>query len=87
MQLKVFSLKKKKKGIKGFTKNLTQCNNKGNQTIVGPLGPLCLVRGQEEEGGEVWVVLSPAPAGTSPEQQESLPSWPQCWAPCVTVEQ
>lgn len=45
-----FLIKKKKKEYKDLQKTLTQCNKKGNQTLVEPLGPLHLVHEQKEGG-------------------------------------
>lgn len=64
--LRFFSLKKKKKSNKRiYKKTPTQCNNKGQQTRVGPLGPLtvlCSWAGGEGRSG----FFPQAPAGTSP---------------------
>lgn len=38
------------------------------------------------KGGEVWVERFPVPCWHfSTRTRKSLPSWPQCWAPCRTV--
>lgn len=44
--------------------------------------------GKRRKGGEVWVeCFSPVPCWHfSMMTRKSLPSWPQCWAPCMTVK-
>lgn len=78
-------LQKKTKPTKNKTKNLTQCNNQGNQTRVGLWGH-CVLFTARRKGGEVWVERFPVPCWHfSTRTRKSLPSWPQCWAPCRTV--
>lgn len=85
--LSFFFFFKKNRNTRIYKKTSHSAIIKESRHEWSPSGHCVLFTGNRRGRGGLGRVLSPVPCWHfSMMTRKSLPSWPQCWAPCMTVE-